>query len=79
MCVLASADDMILICPSRQGRNKKLEMCNHFARDNDITFNTKQTMCIKFGEPVTKTEKLFLSRDQLKFYDIHLGSCFILD
>ena len=35
-------------------------------------------MCFKLGEPVTKTEKLFLKKDRLKFYDKvkHLGNYF---
>ena len=38
-----------------------LEICNYFACNNHITFNTKKTMNIKFDESVTKTEKLFLN------------------
>ena len=69
MGVLAYADDVTLISPSRQGLNKALEICNYFALNNYITFNTNKTTCIKIGEPVTKAEKLFLNGDQLKFSD----------
>ena len=60
MGLLAYTDHVTLICPGRQGLKKKmLEVCNHFAFNYHITFNTKKTMCIKLGEPVTKTENYF--------------------
>ena len=55
----------VRICPSRHSLNKMLKICNHVALNSHKTFNIKKTMCIKFGEPVTKTEKLLLNRDQL--------------
>ena len=40
-------------------------MCHSFALSNNITFNTKKTMCIKYGEPVKDSEKIILDRVQL--------------
>ena len=75
---LAYADDITISCPSRRGLNRLLYICHTFALSNDITFNTKKTMCIKYGEPVKDSEKIILDRVQLKYYETvrHLGNFF---
>ena len=52
MGALWYADDITLTCPSLYGLNCVLEICNQFAKNNHITFNTKNTntLCIKYGE-----------------------------
>ena len=32
------------------GLNRMLDICNKFAIDNFIIFNSKKTICIKYGE-----------------------------
>ena len=76
---LAYADDITISCPSRRGLNRLLyNICDTFALSNDITFNTKKTMCIKYGEPVKDSEKIILDQVQLKYYETvrHLGNFF---
>ena len=75
---LAYADDITISCPSCPGLNRLLYICHSFALSNDITFNTKKTMCIKYGEPVKDSEKIILDRVQLKYHETvsHLGSFF---
>ena len=75
---LAYADDITISCPSRRGLNRLLYICHSFALSNDITFNTKKIMCIKYGEPVKGSEKMILDRVQLKQYESvrHLGNLF---
>ena len=48
---------------------------------NNITLNTKKTMSIKYGEPVTDSEKITLDQVQLKYYETvrHLGNFFNTD
>ena len=43
-----------------------------------ITFNTKKTMSIKYGEPVNDSEKIILDRAQLKYCENvrHFGNFF---
>ena len=78
---LAYADDITISCPSRRGHNRLLYMCHTFALSNDITFNTKKTMCIKYSEPFKDSEKIILDRVQLKYYETvrHLGNFFNSD
>ena len=73
--VLAYADDVTLGCPSRHGLHR-LKVCHTFALSNN--FNTKKTMCFKYGEPVKDSEKIILDRVKLKYYETvrHLGNFF---
>ena len=33
-----------------------LEICNQFAKNNHVIFNTKKTICIKYGDTVKPQE-----------------------
>ena len=50
MGALSYAYDITISCPRLYGLNVMFDICNHFALANCITFNTKKTVCIKFGE-----------------------------
>ena len=49
---LSYADDITLISPSLYGLNRMLDICNKLAIDNCIIFNSKKTICIKYGEDI---------------------------
>ena len=78
---LAYADNITISCPSSRGLNPCLYVCHSLALSNNITFNTKKTMCIKYGEPVEDSEKIILDQVQLKYYETvpHLGNFFNTD
>ena len=42
--------DITLNCPSLYGLNSMLDICNQFAKNNHVTFNTKKTIYIKYGD-----------------------------
>ena len=46
--VLAYADDIVLLSPSRAGLQKLVDMCETFALSRDIKFNVKKTVCMVF-------------------------------
>ncbi len=61
---LAYADDVILLCPSRSGLQKMINICEQFGIDFQITFNDQKTQCICFSKsndtgygPVTLNNK----------------------
>ena len=57
MGVLSYADDITNSCPTIvHGLNFLLDICNQFACENCITFNSKKTVCIKFCEFVHDNE-----------------------
>ena len=49
---LSYADDITLLCPSVWGLNEMLKICNKYRLENNIIFNSKKTVCIKFGSTV---------------------------
>ena len=53
---LGYADDITLTCPSLYGLNCMLDICNQFVAKNYETYNTKKTMCIKYGVTVKPQE-----------------------
>ena len=46
---LCYTDDVTLLSPSIRGLNAMISLCEVFAKNFDITFNCKKTVCIKFG------------------------------
>ena len=55
-----------------------LTLCSDFAKSNDIIFNTKKTVCIKYGEPILETECIYFNDVLLDWQDNvrHLGNYF---
>ena len=61
MGVLSYADDITNSCTIVHGLNFMLDICNQFACHNFITFNSKKTVCIQFGESVHDNESVKLN------------------
>ena len=61
MGALSYAYDITLISPSLYGLNRILDICNKFAIDNFSIFNSKKTICIKYGEDVRVSEQDFMN------------------
>ena len=55
MGALGCADDIALTCPSLNGLNYMLDICNQFAKNNHVMFNTRK-VCIKYGDAVKPQE-----------------------
>ena len=47
--VIAYADDIVLLSPSRAGLEKLVQKCESFALTRDIAFNVKKTVCMIFN------------------------------
>ena len=50
--------DITLTCPNLYGLICMLHICNKFAKNNHVTFNTKKTICIQYGEAVNRNNVL---------------------
>ena len=53
--------------PGSDGLNGTLDIYNQFVCDNCITFNSKKTVCIKFGESDNDNECVKLNDKMLKW------------
>ena len=56
MGALGYADDTTLTCSSFYGLHSMFDICNQFARNNHVIFNTKKTICMKYGDAVKAQE-----------------------
>ena len=57
---LSYADYITLLCPCVWGLNEILKICNKYGLYNNIIFNSKKTVCIKFGSTVIEGESAFI-------------------
>ena len=78
MAALSYADDITLLSPSLRGLNEMLHICSLYADNFDITFNSKKTVCIKFGEQTRQYETIKLNNKTITWVDSikHLGNYF---
>ena len=60
MGALFNADDIRVIAPSIGGINAMLKLCDNYATVYNVIFNSKKTVCIKFGNEVIRDEAAFL-------------------
>ena len=64
---LSYADDITLSCPSIRGLNRMLEICNSFAAEHNLIFNTKKSLGIKYGDPVCASETIYLGGKKIRW------------
>ena len=64
---LGYADDITLTSPSLYGSNSMLDICNQFAKNNHVIFNTKMNICIKYGDAVKQQECAKLNDTRLSW------------
>ena len=72
---LGYADDITLLSPSVRALNEMLMICHDFAEEFSISFNCNKTKCIKFGDPPSTLENVYLNDTQLEWVSEvnHLG------
>ena len=58
---LSYADDITLLCPSVWGLNEMLKICIKYRLENNIIFNSKNIVCIKFGSTIIEGQYAFLT------------------
>ena len=50
MGALGYADDLTLLSPSLRGLQKAADICNDFAQEYSVKFNSKKTQCMCVGK-----------------------------
>jgi hypothetical protein len=73
---VAYADDVTLLAPSLGGLDVLLRVCDEFAQEYSVTFNSKKTVCIAFGKPDSFIADIKLHGETLKWCSEvkHLGN-----
>ena len=70
------AEDITLLCPSIRGLNELIVLCCEYAKEYDITFNLKKTVCIKCRSKIKIDEHVSMSGFPVQWSDSvrHLGN-----
>ena len=73
---LSYTDDITLLCPSIRGLNEMIVLCCEYAKEYDMTFNPKKTVCIRFGSKINIDEHVSISGFPLQWSESvrHLGN-----
>ena len=79
---LSYADDMVLIAPSAKALQILLSICEEYARQNDIVYNTDKSKCIIFWPKVNVSDQVrFLLQgmslkivEQIKYLGVYIDS-----
>ena len=73
---LSYADDITLLCPSVRGLNEMIVLCCEYAKEYDIMFNPKKTVCIKFGSKIHNDEHVSMNGFTVQWSESvrHLGN-----
>ena len=80
--VMVYADDIILLCPSRLGLQVMIDICQKFAKNNNLKFSTNcnpeksKTKCIHFSRKKIELAKISLNGDYLPWVESakHVGN-----
>ena len=79
---LGYADDILLLCPTRDGLQKMLKTCEDFAEEHLLKFSThdepnkSKTKCLKYEKKVSNIAPVQLCEKDLPWVDQgkHLGN-----
>ena len=52
--IIAYADDVVVLAPSKVALQKILDVCNLSAKSLKLSFNTKKSVCMKFKKNIKK-------------------------
>ena len=66
---ISYANDITLSCPSIRGLNRMLDICNKFAAEHYLIFNSKKSLAIKYGKEVNDTEYVLLGQNRINWVD----------
>ena len=70
---ISYVDDITLSCHSICGLNRMLDICNKFAAEHYLVFNSKKSLAIKYGNEVIGTEYILLLQININWVDIYLS------
>ena len=73
---LGYADDVVLLCPSKEGLKILISICEKYALDHDILFNGKKSKLLIFGSTSNKDPKIYVNGAVVPVCDnaMHLGN-----
>ena len=73
---LGYADDIVLLCPSKEGLRKLIKICERYAMDHDILFNGNKSKLLVFGSTTNIPPCIYVNGIEVPVGDnaMHLGN-----
>ena len=73
---LGYADDIVLLCPTKEGLRELIKICERYAMDHDIIFNENKSKLLVFGSTTNNLPSIYVSGVEVPVCDnaMHLGN-----
>ena len=73
---LGYADDIVLLCPSKEGLRELIKICERYSMDHDILFNGNKSKLLVFGSTSDIQPSIFVNGVKVPVCDnaMHLGN-----
>ena len=73
---LLYADDIVLLCPTKEGLRQMIEICEKYAIGHDILFNGKKSQLLVFGDSSSYEINVTVNGEPVPVLDkaLHLGN-----
>ena len=73
---LGYADDIVLLCPTKEGLRKMIEICEAYAVEHDLLFNGSKSKLLVCGTVPEYVPKFYVNEKEVPVCDtaIHLGN-----
>ena len=74
--VIGYADDLVLLCPTKEGLRQMIKICEKYAIDHDIRFNGKKSQLLVFGNLTTQPVNITVNGEPVPVFDdaLHMGN-----
>ena len=74
--VLGYADDVVLLCPTREGLRNMIRICESYAIDHDLLFNGNKSKLLICGSKTGPVPKFYVNEKEVPISDtaVHLGN-----
>ena len=73
---LGYADDIVLLCPTKEGLRQMIEICEKYALNHDILFNGKKSQLLVFGDSSSHQINVTVNGEPVPVFKnaVHLGN-----
>ena len=76
MGALGYADDIVLLCPTKEGMRKMISICEEYAKEHDLLFNGSKSKLVVFGNGNDSFPEFYVNEIKVPVCDtaLHLGN-----
>ena len=73
---LGYADDVVLLCPTKEGLRNMIRICENYASEHDLIFNGTKSKLLIYGNDTNSLPKLYVNQKEVPVCNtaIHLGN-----